>query len=81
MHSHPVQLSLFTEETVSVAWTAKHLGVSEVTVLRYREKGLLRGYQLAGRGWWHILLDSVREFEARVRSDYGLQRKKEKKHA
>ncbi len=59
-----VQLSLFDQETVSVPWAAKYLRVSTVTVMRYREQGLIRGYQMARGGWWRLMKISVMEYEA-----------------
>ena len=59
-------------DTVSVQWTAKRLGVSEVTVLRYREEGKLKGYQMSKRGWWRLLKSSVLEFEARLHKEFDL---------
>jgi excisionase family DNA binding protein len=55
-------------ETVSTQWTAKHLRVSEMTVLRYIEEGLIRAYQLKPRGWWRISKSSVLEFERITRA-------------
>jgi hypothetical protein len=81
----PMQLSLFAEETVSVKWTAKYLGVCEMTVLRLRAAGKLSGYQYSGRkGWWQILKSSVLEFEKHIREEYDLPQraaKAEKRHA
>jgi predicted site-specific integrase-resolvase len=68
MGKQPVQLPLFQEETVSVQWTAKQLGVSDMTVLRYREEGLLQGYQMKDRGWWRIIRSSVVEYEQKLRA-------------
>ncbi|HKV94909.1 MAG TPA: helix-turn-helix domain-containing protein [Candidatus Angelobacter sp.] len=77
--SHPGQLSLFQEETVTVTWAAQYLGVSVMTVLRYRESGLIHGYQMSERGWWRILKESILEYEKNLRSqahpDEGRNRK------
>lgn len=52
---------------MSIAWTAQRLGVSAVTVMRYREQGLIRGYQFVKGGWWRIEKDSVIAFETKTR--------------
>jgi predicted site-specific integrase-resolvase len=68
MVKQPVQLPLFQEETVSVQWAAEHLRVSAMTVLRYREEGLIRGYQMKARGWWRLIKSSVIEYEQKLRA-------------
>lgn len=68
MKRSPVQLPLFQEETVSVQWAAEHLRVSPMTVLRYREEGLIKGYQMKERGWWRLIKSSVVEYEQRLRA-------------
>jgi excisionase family DNA binding protein len=65
---NPRQLSLFQEETVSVQWAAEYLGVSVMTVLRYREQGLIKGYQMCERGWWRLFKDSIMKYEASLRA-------------
>lgn len=68
MKRPPVQLSLFQEETVSVQWAAQYLRVSVMTVLRYREEGLIKGYQMKARGWWRLMKASVLDYEQRLRA-------------
>ncbi|HKW74845.1 MAG TPA: helix-turn-helix domain-containing protein [Terriglobales bacterium] len=50
-------------DVVSVQWTARRLGVSEVTVLRYIEEGRIGAYQVCKRGWWKVSKRSVLAFE------------------
>lgn len=64
----PMQLSLFEQETVSISWAAKYLNVSTVTIMRYREQGMLRGYQFMKGGWWRIVRSSIEELQAKLQS-------------
>jgi len=70
--NRPEQLSLFSEHKVDSSWVARHLGISEPTVLRLIKKELLEGFQLVPRGSWHILYESVLKYEASIREKYGL---------
>jgi hypothetical protein len=54
------------DDTVSVSWVAKRFKVSVMTVCRYREQGLLEGFQFVPRGWWRITRRSVIEFERKL---------------
>lgn len=54
------------DDTVSISWVANRFKVSVMTVIRYREQGLLEGFQFVPRGWWRITKASVIEFEKRV---------------
>lgn len=58
------------DDTVSVSWVANRLKVSTVTVLRYREQGLLEGFQFVPRGWWRITKASVIVFEKRINASF-----------
>lgn len=44
---------------ISVSTAAKMLQLSQMTVRRYLEEGILEGYQMAERGWWRVYLDSL----------------------
>ncbi len=68
---NPLQLSLFKEETISVQQAALYLHVSPMTVLRYREEGLIRGYQMHERGWWRLIKSSVMEYEESLRKEFA----------
>jgi len=72
--NQPQQLSLFREHKVDSSWVARHLGISEPTVLRLIKKELLEGFQLVPRGSWHILYESVLKYEANIREKYGLHK-------
>jgi excisionase family DNA binding protein len=51
-----------------VQWAADYLGCSVMTVLRYRERGLIEGYQMCERGWWRLFKDSIMKYEAQLRA-------------
>ena len=74
MKRPPFQLSLFSEDTVSVRWAAEHLGVSEKTIRRYCEEGVLEGYQFLSRGWWRVLKSSIYACEQTIRTRHALER-------
>lgn len=59
------------EQFLSVSVVAKRLRCSEMSVIRYLESGLLRGYQMKPRGWWRIIASSVTEFERRIAAECG----------
>ena len=59
------------DKTLSVNQVASRLHVSSMTVLRYVEEGKLRGFQMAQRGWWHILEESVSQFERSLQAQIG----------
>lgn len=63
------QLPLMFNQTdyVSVAWSARALGISKRTVLNMLESGQLVGHQLCDRGWWRIRKDSVIAYMAKIR--------------
>lgn len=65
-----VQLSLFEQRTVSVAWVAERLKCSRDTVIRLLQSGDLRGYRLTAVGWWRVVEKSVAEYEQKLRAEY-----------
>lgn len=67
------QLSLFQERTQNATWVARHLNTSPQTVGRLIEEGKLRAYKLRQGGPWHVLLESVAEYERILREEYGLE--------
>jgi hypothetical protein len=69
----PMQLSLFVRPTKNAAWVARHLNTSPQTVGRLIEEGTLQAYKLRERGPWHIFLDSVAEYEAKIKTRYSIQ--------
>lgn len=58
--------------TANASWVARHLNTSPQTVGRLIEEGRLRAYKLRESGPWHILLDSVHEYEKKLANKYGL---------
>jgi hypothetical protein len=69
----PLQMSLFQSRTQNATWVARHLKTSPQTVCRMIEEGTLRAFRLRERGPWHVLLDSVDEFERVLREKHGLE--------
>ena len=67
----PVQMSLFEQRTVSIAWVAERLGTGRDTVIRLLQSGALRGYRLTPKGWWRVVETSVVEYEAKLVSEYA----------
>lgn len=68
----PEQLSLFAAKQVSVAWVAQYLDTSSETVLQLIERGYIKAYRLRPRGWWHVLHDSVVEYEEQLRREFAI---------
>ena len=68
----PRQLSLFREETRNATWVAQHLKTSPQTVGRLIEDGTLRAYKLRDGGPWHVLMESVANYERILREKYSL---------
>lgn len=67
----PVQMSLFEQRTVSVAWVAERLRCSRDTVVRLLQSGELRGYRLTPIGWWRVVEKSVAEYEQKLDAEYA----------
>lgn len=63
--------SLLKEKTVSIRWAANHLKISASSVGRLIESGDLMAYQIAKRGWWRVVFDSVVALEERIARDCG----------
>lgn len=68
----PEQLSLFAAKHVSVSWVKQYLDTSAETVLELIERGKLKAYRLTPRGWWHVLHDSVVEYEESLRREFAI---------
>ena len=62
-----MQLSLFEQRTVSVAWVAKRWNVSRETVLRRLQSGDLDGYRITVIGWWRVFERSMLEYESKMK--------------
>jgi hypothetical protein len=73
----PQQLSLFSRITKNASWVARHLNTSPQTIGRMLEDGTLQGYKLRERGAWHIFMDSVDEFESKIKARHGLMASQE----
>jgi excisionase family DNA binding protein len=69
----PVQMSLFEQRTVSVAWVAHRLQCSRDTVVRLLQSNELRGYRLTPIGWWRVVEKSVQEYEQKLLQEYAPQ--------
>ena len=66
----PVQLSLFSQPTVSVSWVAKRWNKGRDMVIRLLERGLLKGYRMTENGWWNVIRESVLDYEEKLRQRY-----------
>lgn len=69
----PVQINLFEQHIVSVQWVAKHLRVSDDTVVRLIQEGRLRAYRLRLRSPYSIIKASVDEYEKGLLEQAGMQ--------
>ena len=69
----PVQMSLFSQPTVSVSWVAKHLNKGRDLVVRLLESGMIKGYRMTPKGWWNVIKESVFEYEEQLRKECGLE--------
>jgi len=68
-----VQLSLFSQPTVSVSWVAKHLNKRRDLVIRLLESGMIKGYRMTPNGWWNVITESVFEYEKKLLKECGLE--------
>jgi excisionase family DNA binding protein len=66
-------MSLFEQNTVSVARVADRLKCSRDTVIRLLQSGELRGYRLTRFGWWRVIESSVLEYKQKVDLEYSTQ--------
>jgi hypothetical protein len=68
-----LQLHLFTQPTRNATWVARHLNTSPQTVGRMIEDGTLKAFRLRERGPWHVLMESVAEYEESLLKKYSLE--------
>jgi hypothetical protein len=66
-----MQLSLFSQPTVSVSWVAKRWNKGRDMVTRLLQRGSLRGYRMTDKGWWNVIKESVFEYEDKIQKEYG----------
>jgi excisionase family DNA binding protein len=59
-------------KTRNAAWVARHLNTSPQTVGRLIEEGKLKAYKLREHGRWHVLIESVDEYERRIKWQHGI---------
>lgn len=52
----------FTSTEIDASRAAKMLHCSVDSIYRYLDEGLIEGYRLKDRGWWHVYYDSVVRF-------------------
>jgi excisionase family DNA binding protein len=63
-------------KTRNATWVAHHLNTSPQTVGRLIEEGKLKAYKLRERGHWHVLIESIDEYERSIKSQHGIDEDK-----